>query len=45
MENFLALLAVAVGTGVVGIGLAYAMRWQREHHRPASPRHDIDKAF
>ncbi len=45
MENFLALLAIAVGTGVLGVGLAYAMRWQREHQRPASPPHDIDKAF
>ncbi|WP_156387156.1 MULTISPECIES: hypothetical protein [unclassified Rhizobium] len=45
MENFLALLAVAIGTGILGVGVAYAMRWQRDHQRAASPRHDIDKVF
>ncbi|WP_281435381.1 hypothetical protein [Sinorhizobium sp. BG8] len=38
MENFLALLAIVVGSAVLGLVLAYGMRWQRETHRP--PSHD-----
>lgn len=43
MENFLALFAIVLGSAALGLLLAYAMRRQREQHRPhhhdeASPR-------
>ncbi|MFD1327116.1 hypothetical protein [Mycoplana ramosa] len=43
MENFLALLAIVLGSAVLGLALAYGMRRQRQqqrpqHHDEASPR-------
>ncbi|WP_312362551.1 hypothetical protein [Ensifer sp.] len=38
MENFFALLAIVVGSAVLGLALAYGMRRQKEAHPP--PKHD-----
>lgn len=38
MENFFALLAIVVGSAVLGLAIAYGMRRQRDSHPP--PKHD-----